>query len=123
MTKEIKAFACEFCGKLYYVKKVCERHESICFKSPNQGKICMNCKNLNLGTYGRDEEFEPRSCAKSGDKFASNKTLGKIRHKRFKISKKSILEPKEIAALKPFPIYCEKFECRYGLATGKQEEK
>ena len=107
--KEIKAFACEFCGKLYYIKKTCERHETICFKSPNQGKICMNCKNLVMGN-GRDDEFEPCSCAESGNKFASNKTLGKIKHKKFKIGKYSFLTSEEIAKLKPFPKCCDKFE-------------
>jgi len=43
-TKEI--YKCEFCNKLYQVKRFAEYHEKICFKNPENNRPCFSCDNL-----------------------------------------------------------------------------
>ena len=41
--KEIKAYECEYCGKVYKLKNSCGRHEQKCFANP-LNKACRTCK-------------------------------------------------------------------------------
>lgn len=41
--KEIKAFECSFCRKIYRQKKSCEKHELKCIKNPNSTFYDSSC--------------------------------------------------------------------------------
>lgn len=43
-TKEI--YKCEHCNKLYQRKWLCEKHELICTKNPENKRACFGCNNL-----------------------------------------------------------------------------
>lgn len=43
-TKEI--YKCEFCNKLYQIKRFAEQHEAGCWKNPDNKRACLNCINL-----------------------------------------------------------------------------
>jgi len=42
---EIKAYACDYCNKYYKHKSSARRHETRCFKNP-QNKACLTCGNF-----------------------------------------------------------------------------
>lgn len=43
--KEIKAYKCGYCGKLYQRKHACRRHEdNDCLKNPKIRPVCFDCK-------------------------------------------------------------------------------
>lgn len=43
--KEIKAYKCGYCGKLYQRKPSCRRHEDNgCLKNPKIRPVCFDCK-------------------------------------------------------------------------------
>lgn len=43
--KEIKAYKCGYCGKLYQRKPSCRRHEdNDCLKNPKIRPVCFDCK-------------------------------------------------------------------------------
>ena len=46
--KQIKAYKCDFCGKIVKTKAWMERHELYCFKNP-ASKSCITC--VNLGNF------------------------------------------------------------------------
>ena len=44
--KEVKAYKCEFCGKLFLRKNTCEEHEKNgCSKIPKNKFLIKYCKN------------------------------------------------------------------------------
>ena len=43
--EEIKAYKCEYCGKLYSEKKSCQNHEKRCYHNP-ETRSCMSCAYL-----------------------------------------------------------------------------
>lgn len=43
-TKEI--YKCDFCKKLYQVKRFAEQHERVCFSNPQNLRPCNNCEHL-----------------------------------------------------------------------------
>lgn len=43
--KEIKAFACDYCKKIYRHKSSAKRHENRCFYNP-KNKACISCGNF-----------------------------------------------------------------------------
>lgn len=42
--KELKAYKCDYCGKLYQRKYHCERHEIVCNKNPDNFRACFGCR-------------------------------------------------------------------------------
>ena len=43
--KEVKAYRCEFCGKVFLRKNTCEEHEKhYCNKIPLNRALCYDCK-------------------------------------------------------------------------------
>lgn len=51
-TKEI--YKCEYCKKLYQIKKACEQHEKGCKKRPDYLRPCHDCKilkKIDAGAY------------------------------------------------------------------------
>ena len=43
--KQIKAYRCDFCGKIVKTKAWMEKHELYCFKNP-ESKSCVTCFHL-----------------------------------------------------------------------------
>jgi len=82
--KEIKAYKCDFCGKVYQRRIYCEKHEYTCGKNPDNKPVCWDCKYLQKGKFEfdpcaddsgsyityfcdkRDEELMPITSAKKG---------------------------------------------------------
>jgi hypothetical protein len=53
--KEIKAYRCDYCGKLYMRYKPALNHEqNICLKNPNNFPLCYTCENYEP-TYDTEE--------------------------------------------------------------------
>ena len=49
--EEIKAYKCEYCGKMYQRKHACRRHEDNgCLKNPKIRPVCFDCKFLQCST-------------------------------------------------------------------------
>lgn len=48
-TKEI--YKCEYCNKLYQIKRFAERHEEICFRNPINDRNCLHCRYLDKKDY------------------------------------------------------------------------
>lgn len=64
--KEVKAFKCDYCGKLYRNKLVL-KHEAGCKQNPNNKHDCFEfCKYLVVGRESVDEESYRRTffCSK-----------------------------------------------------------
>lgn len=54
--KEVKAYRCEFCGKVFLRKNTCEKHEkNDCSKIPKNRALCYECKHYNVGFIGFNE--------------------------------------------------------------------
>ena len=60
MTTEIKEiYKCDFCNKLYQIKRFAMQHEKICFKNPKNDRPCFGCiflgkKNVDVYEYEYD---------------------------------------------------------------------
>lgn len=54
MTKEVKAFKCNYCRRVYLTKAAANRHEFFCFKNSSLYGNCRDCKHCTgkLGTDG-----------------------------------------------------------------------
>lgn len=54
MTKEVKAFKCNYCRRVYLTKAAANRHEFFCFKNSSLYGKCDDCKHCTgkLGTDG-----------------------------------------------------------------------
>lgn len=60
--KEVKAYRCEFCGKLFLRKNNCEEHEkNDCSKIPKNRALCYECKHykMNKCKINDDLMFNP----------------------------------------------------------------
>lgn len=62
-TKEV--YKCEYCNKLYQIKRFAERHELMCKKNPNNARCCFGCSFLKkkkttyyYSAYGEEFEIE-----------------------------------------------------------------
>lgn len=44
--KEVQAYKCEHCGKLYKVRGTCIRHEKYCRNAPENQHACIWCSSL-----------------------------------------------------------------------------
>lgn len=56
--KEVKAFRCDFCGKLYLRKSACLKHEeNRCTRNPKLRPLCLDCKHYreNIDKYDIEE--------------------------------------------------------------------
>jgi len=66
ITQNIETYKCEFCRKLYTLKRFAIKHEPTCKKNPLNIRACFNCQNcerrevnvfLNFGDqFGRQAE-------------------------------------------------------------------
>lgn len=50
--KEIKAYKCDFCEKVYQRKHNIQKHEARCSKNPENQRACFGCKYLDKETVG-----------------------------------------------------------------------
>lgn len=51
MQEKIKTiYVCDHCGKKYFVKWACEKHEKACFYNPENSRPCSTCSNLTKKT-------------------------------------------------------------------------
>lgn len=41
-----KVYSCDHCGKNYFLKPWCEKHEPKCSKNPINDRLCFGCDNL-----------------------------------------------------------------------------
>lgn len=53
--KEVTAYRCEHCGRLYAQKHHCLKHEPLCTLNPQTRPLCYSCQNYN--TAALDEKM------------------------------------------------------------------
>lgn len=53
--KEVTAYRCEHCGRLYAQKHHCRKHEPLCTLNPQTRPLCYSCQNYN--TAALDEKM------------------------------------------------------------------
>ena len=64
--KEVKAYRCEFCGKLFLRKHNCEEHEkNDCHKIPKNRALCYECKHYQIASENEVEDTKSQSRADS----------------------------------------------------------
>lgn len=57
--KVVKAYRCEFCGKLFLRKNNCEEHEkNDCSKIPKNRALCYECKHYQIACENEVEDIE-----------------------------------------------------------------
>lgn len=57
--KEVKAYSCEFCGKLFLRKNSCEEHEKNgCSKIPKNRALCYDCKHYHIACENEVKDVE-----------------------------------------------------------------
>ena len=55
--KEVTAYRCKHCGKLYLKKKVCKEHdENRCTQNPQIRPLCYSCQHYNPSYLEEDKE-------------------------------------------------------------------
>jgi len=98
--KEIKAFKCEFCSKLYQVKGTCKRHELYCKNNPVNKFPCLgSCTHLEVAYYTDTD-------------FVKCKTF--YCHKHDKFMKTHVALRRNIAVDLPLmPIKCAEYEYEF----------
>lgn len=64
MPREVKAYRCNFCTKLYNYQKSAKRHEKFCSKNPKNKHKCFNCSHLMRVNDVQPKEFR---CLVSGE--------------------------------------------------------
>lgn len=68
--KEVKAYRCEFCGKLFLRKHICDKHEkNDCTKIPKNRALCYECIHYNVGFIGFEKEEDIELVRDDGIKF------------------------------------------------------
>ena len=90
--KEIKAYKCGYCGKLYQLAPCCARHENNhSLKNPNIRPVCFDCRLMQLTEETEDvpygmvridgrfitvyKKFKRTTCKKTGAKMYVNMHL------------------------------------------------
>lgn len=48
--KQVSAYRCDFCGKVYLTQHHCRRHEPLCTQNPQTRPLCYSCQNYNMAT-------------------------------------------------------------------------
>jgi len=56
--KEIKAFVCGYCKKLYRSEKACVKHENLCNKNEENIPICYKCAHLGKKEIWIDDYYD-----------------------------------------------------------------
>ncbi|MFA6667796.1 MAG: hypothetical protein WCS51_05550 [Bacilli bacterium] len=56
--KELTAYRCDFCKKLYIRKSSCKKHENLCFLNPENKPACFGCKYLTKKLFYDDPNDE-----------------------------------------------------------------
>ena len=51
-------YQCDYCKKIYFVKKACEIHELMCWSKPENYPACFHCKHYQPPYTERDGEFD-----------------------------------------------------------------
>ena len=51
--KQVTAYRCEHCGKVYLTQYHCRKHEPLCTQNPQTRPLCYSCQNYNMA--GPDE--------------------------------------------------------------------
>jgi len=76
MKTEIKEiYKCEFCNKLYQVKKSAIKHELQCWKNPLNNRPCFNCNHLVKNRVTVYENYYGEDNERSVDLLYCNKKL------------------------------------------------
>lgn len=76
--KEVKAYKCEFCGKLFLRKNNCEEHEkNDCSKIPKNKALCYECKHYQIACENEVEDVSLES--DNGIKFVKRMQQNKCK--------------------------------------------
>lgn len=87
--KEVKAYRCEFCGKLFLRKHICDKHEkNDCCKIPKNRALCYECKHYNVGFIGFEKEEDIELVRDDGIKFTK-----RMKRNRCEINNDSMFNP------------------------------
>lgn len=89
--KQVQAYRCEHCGKVYLMKSACIRHECHrCPRNPEKRPLCYDCKNYqpsaglgdkeqiiyeidcSWGNVVYSKEFDPNKCNITKQKLYNN---------------------------------------------------
>lgn len=92
--KEVQAYRCEHCGKVYLIKGKCIVHEQYrCPRNPENRPLCYDCKNYKpsidannqerivwytdapLGAVEHMKKFDPNTCPRLNKKLFNNINL------------------------------------------------
>ena len=92
--REVEAYRCEYCGKVYLKKTACKEHEAHrCPRNPENRPICYDCKHYQQSMEADNKEwisyyiespwvdveyrkkFDPNKCEVSGCKLFNNMKL------------------------------------------------
>jgi hypothetical protein len=64
--REINAFKCDYCGKVYTTSKTCKAHEKNCYYNPDT-RSCASCEHLGLEKkYINPGEYTRNQICKAG---------------------------------------------------------
>lgn len=86
--KEVKAYRCEYCGKMFIRKNSCEKHEkNDCSRNPINRALCYDCKYYHAG-YRIDEEKDVELVRDDGIKFTK-----RMQQNRCKINNDLMFNP------------------------------
>lgn len=82
--KEVKAYRCEFCGKVFLRKNTCEEHEKNgCSKIPKNRALCYKCKYYRIANKNEVKDVE--LVLDDGIKFTKMMQLNRCRINKFLI--------------------------------------
>lgn len=88
--KQVQAYRCEHCGKVYLMKSACIEHEAHrCPRNPENRPLCYDCKNYqpsmevgnkerityeicSLGKVEHSKKFDPNKCSITKQKLYNN---------------------------------------------------
>ena len=74
--KEVKAYRCEFCGKMFLRKNTCEENEkNDCSKIPQNRALCYECKYYHIANKNevKDVELVRDDCIKFAKRMELNR--------------------------------------------------